>query len=368
VEGPIAGTSGQSYWGSQAAALFSWEPVDFGLRSAVVGRARSAADKATSDLTLTRLQVASTVGSIFLAAAAAQQAVAATQAEVDRWQVFDQSIHRLVDSTLRPGVDASRADAQLAQAKIRFIQAQGSQQQMLARLAALMGAAGSQIQLDAARLLAAAPTGSVPNANPSTHPLAEDRMAVVRQTQAQEKMLDRADYPRVFLQAEGFGRGSEVPNNGSIVGNGDGLFPARGNWIAGVTVTFPNVFDFKALSAQKQISKANEKAQQAQYDRTLQDLTGEAQAAIVQLQNAQLIAQQTPIELASAQASEMQSRARYDATLAPLTEMADAESLLTQAEIDNALARLNVWRALIGVAVAQGDLQPFLNLLSPANP
>ena len=28
-------------WGSQAAALFSWEPLDFGLRSAKVGQARS---------------------------------------------------------------------------------------------------------------------------------------------------------------------------------------------------------------------------------------------------------------------------------------------------------------------------------------
>ena len=33
VEGPVGdSSSGQSYWGSQAAALFSWEPIDFGLR------------------------------------------------------------------------------------------------------------------------------------------------------------------------------------------------------------------------------------------------------------------------------------------------------------------------------------------------
>ncbi len=48
-------------------------------------------------------------------------------------------------------------------------------------------------------------------------------MAAVRQVQAQEKVLNRTDYPRFFLQAEGFGRGSEVPNNGSIIGNANGL-------------------------------------------------------------------------------------------------------------------------------------------------
>jgi hypothetical protein len=36
---------------------------------------------------------------------------------------------------------------------------------------------------------------------------------------------------------------------------------------------------------------------------------------------------------------------------------------LTQAEGDDAIARLSVWRALAGLAVAQGDVTSFLNLL-----
>jgi outer membrane protein TolC len=63
VEGPIGPSSGQSFWGSQAAALFSWEPLDFGLRSARVGQAQSAEEKSRADLALTRLQVATAVGS-----------------------------------------------------------------------------------------------------------------------------------------------------------------------------------------------------------------------------------------------------------------------------------------------------------------
>jgi hypothetical protein len=49
-------------------------------------------------------------------------------------------------------------------------------------------------------------------------------------------------------------------------------------------------------------------------------------------------------------------------------EVADAEGLLAQAEMDDAIARLNVWRALFGVAYAQGDLQPFLSVLRTPNP
>jgi outer membrane protein len=368
VEGPIGNASGQSFWGSQAAALFSWEPFDFGLRPSVVAQARSAEATSNADLAVTRLQVAAAVGNYFLSVLATQQAVAAAQANVDRWQVFNQSIHTLVDNALRPGADGSRADAQLALAKTRLYQAQQAEQAALATLASLMGAAGSDIRLDAGKLLGLPPVNSLPGVAPGANPLAQDQMAAVRQVQAQEKVLNRTDYPRLFLQAEGFGRGSEIPNNGSIIGNWNGLVPARGNWIAGLTITFPNVFDFKALSAEKQMAKATENSQQALYNKTIQDLTGQVQAALAQLKGAQLVAQQTPIELAAARASETQSRARYDASLATLVEVADAEGLLAQAEIDDAVARLNVWRGLFGVAYAQGDLQPFLGVLRAPNP
>ena len=363
VEGPVSGPSGRSYWGSQAAMLFSWEPIDFGLRAATVGRAKSAADRSTAEVAVTRLEVATAVGNYFLAALTSHQAVVAAQANVDRWEVFAHSVHTLVDNDLRPGADASRADAQRALAKTQLFQAQAAEQTALATLAALMGIAGNEVQLDAGKLLRPPPADSLPSLEPAENPLARDQMAAVRQVQAQEKVLNHTDYPRIYFGAEAFGRGSEVPENGSIIGNWNGLAPARGNWVTGLTITFPNVFDFKALSAEKQIEKANERSQRALYEKTIQDLTGQLRAALAQLKSAQLVAQQTPVELAAARASETQSRARYAASLATLVEVADAEGLLAQAEQDNAVARLNVWHSLFDVAYAQGDLQPFLNVL-----
>jgi len=369
VEGPIGpSSSGQSYWGSQALMLFSWQPFDFGLRSANVGGARSAVDKSTADLAVTRIQVATAVGNYFLNALAARQAVLAAQANVDRWQVFAQSVHTLVDNTLRPGADASRADAQLALARTQLYQTEAGEQAALATLAALMGMAGNELQVDGRKLLHLPPADSLPNSSPADNPLARDQMAAVRQVQAQERVLSHTDYPQIFLGAEAFGRGSEVPSNASIIGNANGLLPGRGNWLVGLTITFPNVFDFKALSTQKQMAKANERWQEALYEKTIQDLTGQVKSALAQLKSAQLVAQQTPIELAAARASESQSRARYAASLATLVEVADSEGLLAQAEMDDAVARLNVWHSLFNVAYAQGDLQPFMDLLRSPGP
>jgi hypothetical protein len=36
--------------------------------------------------------------------------------------------------------------------------------------------------------------------------------------------------------------------------------------------------------------------------------------------------------------------------------------------MDDAVARLNVWRSLFGLSYAQGDLQPFLDILRAAHP
>jgi outer membrane protein len=120
---------------------------------------------------------------------------------------------------------------------------------------------------------------------------------------------------------------------------------------------------FQNLSAQKQIAKAHENSQRALYDKTIQELTGQAQAAMAAVKSAKLIAEQTPVELAAAVESETQSKTQYEASLTTIVEVADAEGLLARAESDDAIARVNVWRSLFTLAAAQGDLQPFLGML-----
>jgi outer membrane protein TolC len=75
------------------------------------------------------------------------------------------------------------------------------------------------------------------------------------------------------------------------------------------------------------------------------------------------VAVNTPVQLTAAQQSEAQARARYQAGLASILEVADAQSLLAQAEVQDQLARVDVWRALLAEAVAQGNLASFLTLL-----
>lgn len=370
ISGPVlSSSSNESVWGSAAGLLFSWEPFDFGYRHATVDAARAAQIRSSAEEGLTRLDVSVAVTNAFLTLLAAEQDVSAAKADVTRRQVFAKAVNVLVDNELRPGADASRADAELARARIGLIRAQQQEQISRAKLAETLGIAGTNVEIAADPLLGPPPDNSMPASALSRHPLAVAQQARVDELGAQVHVLERSYYPRFDFQSTIFGRGSGANTDGTVASGLNGLGLERANWAAGITVTFP-FFDIFSIRARKQIEVSNERAEAALYDQTIQDLTDRVEQASASLDGARRIADETPIELHAARDTEAQSRARYQSGLATIVEVSDAQSLLLQAEIDDALARLAVWQNLASVAASQGNLEPFIQLLrkSPGGP
>jgi len=312
---------------------------------------------------LTRLDVQSAVGAAFLGILAAQRAVAATQADSERRDVLSRAVHALVDNQLRPGAEASRADAERAAAHIRLIQAQQTLTLAQMTISRVLGLTAGHITIDGASLLDQLPALDVNASAATTHPLAQIHQAAVDVARAQEEVLARSDLPRLYLQSSLFARGSGANPNGQLDGSLAGLGLDRANWAAGVQILFPNVFDFSSLRARKAAAAASERAEAALYDEALLTITSQQQAAAAMVQAARAVAANTPVQLAAARQSEAQARARYQAGLTSITEVADAQSLLAQAEVQDQLARVDVWRALLAEAVAQGDLASFLTII-----
>jgi outer membrane protein len=362
ISGPVlSSTSDRGVWGSMAGILLSWEPFDFGYRGANVDVAKATENRANAELSLTKLDVAGAVGDAFLRLAAAQQQVKAAEADVDRRQVLATSVHALVKEELRPGADASRADAELAAAKIQLIRSQQLEREGEATFAELLGISGSKVEIDTDSLLAAPATSYASQSALANHPAALVANSTLFETKAREKVLSKSYYPRFNLQGSFSGRGSGANTDGTFGTGTDGLDLMRHNWAVGLTATF-SVLDFPSLHFKKQIEQSNERAQRADYDKTIQTLTAQAERAKAAYDSAVLISQNTPVELEAARLGEQQATARYQAALAPIVEVAEAQRLLLQAETEDNLARLTVWRSMLGEALAQGDLQPFLEL------
>jgi len=360
ITGPdLARKSYSGAWGSAGGVVAGWEPFDFGLRAANVDAARAAERQSAAGVNLTKLDVGLGVGEAFFALGMAGQAVEAMQANVERRRVFAETVAVLVKSKLRPGVDVSRANAEEAMARTQLIQAEQAREIARAMLAETLGVAGERIEVQLSPLLQRPAFTPLPEPAPWAHPLAIAQSATADVFRKRKEAYDYAWVPRFELQAAFSSRGSGWDNQGNRTAGASALFPDVPNWAGGGTVTF-SLFDFASIRSKRSIEHHNEQAERAAYDQALQALTGKHAKAVEIVKAARRVADNTPIQLSASQDTETQTRARYRAGLATVVEVAEAQQLLVQASIDDALARLGVWRALLGLSGARGDLQPFL--------
>jgi outer membrane protein len=360
MSGPVIGTNNLgTAWGSAVGALVTWEPFDFGLRKASVDAANAVRAQHEATLKRTQFEVAAAAADAYVTLVAAQETVRAAQAGVDRAEVLARTIDALVNSQLRPGADSSRAQAELAGARTQLIQARQAVEVGRANLSQFVGLEPAQITVAAPQLLQLPPERNAPTLDTAANPLSMEQNAVVGQLRAQLRILERSYFPRFSLQGAAYARGTGAELNGNNLGGLNGLAPVTQDYALGFTVTFP-VLDKASIRAKENGQSATIRAETARYQQIVTDLKARWNAAVATLGGAWDVSANIPAEVTAARAATEQATARYRSGLGNIDEVAEAQRLLTQAEIDDALARLGVWRALLGVATAAGDLQPFL--------
>ena len=169
---------------------------------------------------------------------------------MDRAETILRTARALTDAELRPGADASRAEAELAVARTQFIEF--GQAVDLARigLSRLTGTAPDQIAVSAPQLLQLPPEENPVPLNPAVNPVAREQQTVVEMAEAELKILERSWFPRFYLQGSAYARGTGAEPDGRLPGNLNGLAPTTQNYAIGLTVTFP-VLDRPAIQARE---------------------------------------------------------------------------------------------------------------------
>ena len=360
---PVSGVPANNFgsvWDSGAGILVAWQPFDFGLRRANVAAAAAARDQAQATLNRTRYDVSVATADAFLTVIAAQQTAEAARAAVESWQVLLRSIHALVGAQLRPGADESRVAAELALAQTQLAQAEQAIDVARVTLAQFVGLDSSKVNLNPGRLLESPPDHSEVPFNAAANPLALEQNAAVAQQQSRLNTLERTYYPQFLAQGLAAARGTGFDTNGARLGGLNGVLPTVQNYAIGITVTFPSMDRF-AIREQEAIQSANIRAGEAQSQLIATKLRAQFDAALATLAGARRVAANTPVEVSAGRTAVQQATARYQSGLAPIDDVAQAQRLLVQAQIDDALARLNVWRARLQVETARGDIQPFLS-------
>src|SRR5262245_19191705 len=315
ISGPVLGTNNfGTVWGSAVGVLVTWEPFDFGLRRAGVSGATAARTRSDATLKRTQFDVASATVDAYLTLAASQETVRAAQAGVDRAEVLVRIVRAQVDAQLRPGADASRAEAELAAARTQLSRAQQATEVARAVLAQFVGVDPSQITLAAPKLLQLPPNLAAPQFNTSVNPIAVEQNAAVEQAKAQLRVLDKSYYPRFFTQGTAYSRGTGAELNGNRLGGLNGLAPNFQNYALGLTVTFP-ILDLPSIHAKQANQSAIVRSETARYQQVTIDLTARWNEASAVLEGSRKIAADTPVQVSAANAAVQQASARYEAGL-----------------------------------------------------
>jgi outer membrane protein len=360
ISGPVLGTNSLgSAWGSAVGGLVSWEPFDFGFRQATVGVAQAAKVQSEASLKRTQFEIAAATLDSYLTLAAAQETAKAAQAGVARAETIARTTRAQVAAQLRPGADSSRAEAEMAAAVTQLIQARQAVEIARAALAQFVGGNPPQVVIFAPGLLQLPPETPPATADFNANPVTVEQNATVDQARAQLRVLERSFFPKFSLEGAAYVRGTGDEMNSGRLGGLNGLAPNVQNYAVGFSVTFP-VMDLAATRAREAVQSATIRAQAARSEQIVVELRARWNIALAQLQGARQIAANAPIQVAAARAATQQATARYESGLGAIDPVAEAQRLVTQAEIDDVLAHLNVWRALLGLATAAGDLQPFV--------
>lgn len=362
ISGPIhVVNAGTSAWGSTAGFLVSWEPFDLGQRAAHVASARTSQARAERTLARTRFEVEAAAADAFLTVLAADATAERATASLERALTLETTVRALSEAGLKPGADMARATAERAAAEAQVVQAQLAARTARVALAQLTGDPVDAVAPVSGKLTGPPPGDASPAASILLlHPVLAEQQAAVSEADARHKELGKAYAPRFFLQSSLYARGTGFTADGTSTGGANGLGPNIYNWGLGFSVLFP-FLDQPQIRAQREAEGHRAAAEEAKLRRLKQDLSAQEGRARAQLDAARKLAALAPVQAGAARSAVAQSEARYRSGLAPLLELAEAQRLLLQAEIDEALARLNVWRMQLSLATARGNLQPFLD-------
>lgn len=344
------------------------EVYDFGRIAARAATADALAAIAQSDLEAARLDGQLAVEEAFHAVLAAHAVLHATEEAYARAATHRDFAAAGAKSGLRPPVDLTRAQADVAQLGVRRIRARSGLQIARAALAAAMGA--EALELDA----------TPPSADQSASPAFDEvlREAIARNPAvlaararmsaqvATTRALTRELLPNVFASAGLSGRaGGAAPSNGEVP-SGRGWLPDVANWHIGLVLAW-NVFDGGALR-RRSASIARQDTARAELDLARASVGLAAQHAYLELDAARQALPGLSESVAAARANQAQAEARFKAGLGNVVELADAETLLTRAQLDLAVGEFAIARARAALGHVMGQTDAAARMPTGKNP
>ncbi len=311
---------------------------------------------ARHDADSVRLDIDFGVEEAYFAVLAAKAVVQASDDAYERSRVHRDLAKRGVDAGLRSPIELTRAEADLDRFDVGRVRARGGVTVAQTVLSAAIGSPEPAIDV-----AGEPPAPADMPALPEALRLAQRRDPRLAQTLARLQAAEETTRavgaelrPDVSFTATLTGRAGGAPSSGGVVPDGQGWVPNVPNWDAGLVITWP-LFD-GVVSARTNAARSAEQVQRDEIDATVVAVAADVRKAYVQVLVAGAAVTSLRNEVVAAHANYDQADARFRAGIGNAVELADAEAVRTDAEIQLALGLFDLARAraAFGRAIAEG--------------
>jgi outer membrane protein TolC len=332
------------------------EVFDFGRIAAQESAADALVDVEKHRADLDRLDLDLAVTNAFYSVTAARSILQSAEQAVTRAKVNRDTAQAGVTNGLRRPLDLTRAEADFARYDVGRIRAEAGLEGAQSLLAAAVGV--SDLRLDASgnppELAGLPPLDAVLSRGRQYDPGIESATAALAAQQATTRAILASLRPDLQLSASVSSRaGGASPSSGAPT-FGLGLLPVVPNYDAGLVLSWP-LYD-GVIDRQRAASQQVEEVRKEELGIARLRLDVGVQQAWLQAHLADEAIPALQRSAEAARANQDQAQARFGAGLATTIELAEAEDLRVQAEIQLAVGRFEQARARaqLNRAIAEG--------------
>nr|WKN39523.1 TolC family protein [Tunicatimonas sp. TK19036] len=351
-------------FGSFTSALLEWDVYSFGKLSANTSAARAevAVSKNALDNEIFQHQIHT--ADAYLQLLIAEKLTQIQQRNLERATSFSEAVDANVRSGLRPGVDSSLAHAEYVKARMLLLESERHENARRYQLMELLGrdAQMESVTIDSMYFFHELPdVAETDEPSLNENPLLQLQLAKIAASQQRGIAMKRSFYPAITLVGAAWARGSGISNTDQEYHTdfSHGVDYQVHNYLIGAAIRWTptdlaasrNRFKKYEHLVQQQTEQYNE--QQLRLKRQLRESEMQYEVMLEQANTA-------PVQLAASQQAYLQANARYKNGLTDLPTMLQSVVALNRAEADVAIAYSNVWRSLLMLAAAKGDLSDFI--------
>ena len=343
--------------GTSASAPRSWSPhtstlgaigagqelFDFGRISAQAAVADTVYETERHRSDSERLRIDLLVKEAFYAVNGAKAILRAAQDAYERARVHRDMAAAGVRTGLHAPIELTRADADLTRFDVGRIRAEGGLRASQATFAAAVGVEDRMLDT------AGEPLGgvTVPALDDSLKqaiardPVLQAARSRVNEAEAQTRAIGAELRPDLSLTATFSGRAGTAP--AVVDQEGHGPLPTIPNWDVGLILRWP-LYD-PVVAARRDAAASRIEVARADVDTLTQQETAAVQQAYVALEVSEVALTGLARAVDAARANYAQAEARFKAGLGTSLELADAEAVRTDAEIQLAVGQFEAQRA-----------------------